>query len=130
MHPIRTAMAAGLAQLKFLKSKKVHPYIKEITEELAKGIEEAAKETKGLDVKVNHVCGMLSVFLTGEDVKDYESAKTSDTGLFARLWKGLLEQGIYWPPSQFEAAFLSTMHTKRDIATTVDAFKKVFKEIS
>lgn len=123
------AMAAGLAQLKVLKDKKKHTYIKEITETLASGIEEAAKAAK-FDATVNQVCGMISVFCTNKEVFDFETASKSDTKLFAKLWKGLLEEGIYWPPSQFEAAFPSSMHSKKDIERTIEAFKKVFKDLS
>ena len=124
------AMAAGIAQLRVLKAdKRVYEYIKESTENLASGIEEAAKKAK-VDVAVNQVCGMISVFLTKEDVVDFESASTSDTKQFAKLWKALLKEGIYWPPSQFEAAFPSFMHTKKDIEKTVEAFETAFKSIS
>jgi glutamate-1-semialdehyde 2,1-aminomutase len=54
-------------------------------------------------------------------VVDYQSAKQADTGLFARFFQNLLSAGIYWPPSQFEAAFISTAHTDEDIQLTLKA---------
>ena len=124
------AMAAGLAQLRLIRGKKTYERLGEITEELASRIKKAASKARGIDITINHVCGMISVFLTDEEVVDFESASKSDTKLFARLWQGLLEEGVYWPPSQFEAAFPSLMHTEKDLEATGDAFEKVFKSLS
>lgn len=121
------AMAAGAAQLKVLKDKKRYEELKATTQALVDGINEAIKETKA-DAHVASICGMLTVFLTKNPVTDLESAKKSDTAKFAKLWKKLLENGVYWPPSQFEAAFVSTMHSKQDVKATIEAFKKAFSE--
>jgi len=62
-------------------------------------------------------------------VHDYASAKTSDTALFARFFHELLERGIYFPPAQYEAAFVSLAHTEGDIDTTVRAAGEIFREL-
>jgi glutamate-1-semialdehyde 2,1-aminomutase len=59
-------------------------------------------------------------------VKDYESARASDTARYARFFHAMLGQGVYFPPSQFEAAFVSLAHTKRDVAATVHAARTAF----
>jgi glutamate-1-semialdehyde 2,1-aminomutase len=122
------AMAAGVAQLRVLKDKKRYEDLKATTETLAEGIKEAAADAK-VDAQVSFTCGMISVFLTKHPVTDLDSAKKSDTAKFAKLWQKLLENGIYWPPSQFESAFVSMMHDKHDVKSTIDAFKKAFSEI-
>ena len=64
---------------------------------------------------------MLTAFLTAGPVTDYASAKKSDTAAFGKFFGSLLEQGVYFPPSQFEAAFVSAAHSEHDIAETVEA---------
>lgn len=123
------AMAAGLAQLRALRSEKIYAEMKEMTDKLAQGVRDAAKE-HGIKVNVSSTCGMITVFFTKGEVTNFEEAQKADTEMFSKVWKELLNHGIYWPPSQFEAAFLSTMHTKRIIDQTIEAFDKVFKEVS
>ncbi len=122
------AMASGLAQLKIVKNEKALIQLKEITDKLVAGFEKAIKDT-GVNATVNSTCGMFTVFFTKEKVTDFESAKTSDTKKFAKFWQNLLEEGVYWPPSQFEAAFVSTMHTNFDIEQTLEAFEKALKNL-
>jgi glutamate-1-semialdehyde 2,1-aminomutase len=118
------AMAAGLAQLRFLKANKPYARLGEITELLANGLKEiAAKEDIAVPLQVTHVPGMVSFFFTDKPVTDFESALTCDTELFGKVWRGLLERGIYWPPSQFESAFISTVHSKADVHETLVAFE-------
>jgi len=69
---------------------------------------------------------MFTLFFTQTPVVDYETAKTSDTARFGKFFHHLLEQGVYFPPSQFEAAFLSTAHTDEDIARTKRAIESFF----
>jgi len=64
-----------------------------------------------LDITVNYTTGMLTPFFTRERVKDYDSAMTSDTGMYAKFFWKLIEGGVYPPPSQFEAWFISTAYT-------------------
>jgi glutamate-1-semialdehyde 2,1-aminomutase len=72
---------------------------------------------------------MFTVFFTAPPVKDYERAKKSDTEAFARYFVLMLDQGIYLPPSQFEAAFISLAHSHEDLERTVAAARTAFKKM-
>lgn len=121
------AMAAGLAQLQILSSnKKLYRQLDQMGEYLEEGIK--SNFTKlGLKWKFNRVGSMFTLFFTEVPVRDYESAMTCDTKKFARYFIEMLNQGIYLPPSQFEAAFISTAHTERDIEKTVEASYNALK---
>ena len=118
------AMAAGLTQLKLLKA---HPEVYEHLERrgalLQAGLEEALK---GMDAQVNRVGSILTVFFTKEPVTGYAQAKAFDLEQFKRWYLGLLSQGIYAAPSQFEAMFLSDAHTDADIQKAITAAKNIF----
>lgn len=122
------AMAAGVAQLKALRNEKIYTDLQESTDKLAQGLKDLIKE-HGVSATVSHTCGMITVFFTNKEVTNFDQAQKADTDTFAKVWKSLVEHGVYWPPSQFEAAFLSTMHTKRIIDQTIEAFEKAFKEL-
>jgi glutamate-1-semialdehyde 2,1-aminomutase len=70
---------------------------------------------------------MFTWFFQQSDIHDYDSAAKSDTAKFGRFHRGMLERGVYLPPSQFEAAFLSTAHTSNDINRTIDVARETFK---
>lgn len=72
---------------------------------------------------------MVGVFFTDEPVINYETARSSDLELFAKYYRGMIEEGIFLPPSQFEGLFLSTAHTDEDIDQTIEAIWNVFKHI-
>lgn len=72
---------------------------------------------------------MMTVFFNDGTVTDYESAKKSDTELFARWFKGMLDHNIYLAPSQFEAAFISGAHTEADIDRTINAAREVLSSL-
>jgi len=114
------AVAAGLAMLRHLKA---HPEIYEQLERRAAALVDAAPP----NITVNRVGSMFTFFFTDQPVTDYESAKRSDTKRFARFFRRMLELGIYLPPSQFEAAFVSAAHSEQDIAQTVQAARAGFK---
>jgi glutamate-1-semialdehyde 2,1-aminomutase len=109
------AVAGGLAALRFLEQ---HP---EIYEQLEARGEHLCRGLAGTGFTVNRVGSMFTLFFTSGPVTDYESAKTSDTQAFGRYFRAMLEGGIYLPPSQFEAAFLSAAHTVKDIDKTIAA---------
>jgi glutamate-1-semialdehyde 2,1-aminomutase len=115
------AMAAGIAQLKTLQNTNAYAHIAQSTKRLADGLTEAAKEAKK-NVQVVSVPGMLTFFMSSSPVKNFEDAQKCDTEKFGKMWKSMLDKGVYWPPSQFEAAFMSTMHHKIDIDATIKAF--------
>jgi glutamate-1-semialdehyde 2,1-aminomutase len=77
-------------------------------------------------VTVNRVGSMFTWFFTDQTVTDWDSAKRADTGKFAAFHRRMLEQGIYLPPSQFEAAFVSAAHTDADIRKTTEAARRAF----
>jgi glutamate-1-semialdehyde 2,1-aminomutase len=110
------AVAAGLAMLRHLKA---HPEIYASLE--IKGAQLAAAAPKG--VTVNRAGSMFTFFFNAGRVTDYESARRSDTARFAGFFRHMLERGVYLPPSQFEAAFISAAHTPEDIARTADALR-------
>ena len=113
------AVAAGLATLKYLKS---HPEVYATIEQRSAQL--AAGSPAG--ITTNRVGSMFTFFFTGGEVTDYESAKRSDTGAFAKFFHWMLEHGIYMAPSQFEAGFVSAAHTEADIRTTVEAAREYF----
>jgi glutamate-1-semialdehyde 2,1-aminomutase len=122
------AMACGVAQLRIVKNDHVLKDLSEITDKLVAGIQKIIDEQK-IDAIINKTSGMFTIFFTKKEVFDFESAKKSDTKKFARFWQNLLEEGVYWPPSQFEAAFVSTMHTDFDVNQTLKAFESALKNL-
>jgi glutamate-1-semialdehyde 2,1-aminomutase len=120
------AMAAGIAQLKSLNQATIYPTLEQKTKQLAEGLQELS--TKKMPLKVSFVTGMLTVFFTNEAVTDFASAQKCDTERFGKVWRELLELGIYWPPSQFEAAFMSLVHSKKDIEETINSFEKALSK--
>ena len=91
--------------------------------EARRGRHEAAKEA-GVAMTANRVGSMFTFFFTDHLVTDWESAATCDTARFGRFHKAMLEAGVWLPPSQFEAAFLSTAHTEGDIDETIAAARE------
>ena len=119
------AMTAGIETIRMLGQPEVYPRLESTTSALEKGIL-AAVARAAVPVQVSRLGSLLTVFFTGEQVTDYESARKADTALFGRFFQELLARGIYWPPSQFEAAFVSTAHSFEDIRATIDAVEKAF----
>ncbi len=111
------AVAAGLAMLRYLKS---HP--ETYTQLDARTAAICAAAPRG--TTVNRVGSMFTVFFTPGPVTDYASAKKSDTTRFASFHRQMLEQGVYLPPSQFEAAFVSAAHSDHDIQATIQRFRE------
>jgi len=114
------AMAAGIATLCQLKANREAFYkqLDEIAEKLAAGVTAAANEA-GVPVTANRVGSMFTFFFTDKPVSDWQTASGCDTAKFGRFHGALLDAGVWLPPSQFEAAFLSVAHTERDIADTI-----------
>jgi glutamate-1-semialdehyde 2,1-aminomutase len=118
------AMAAGLEMLKLVKSgKAIYKKLERLGRTLESEIN-AHLASIGRAYKINRVGSMFTLFFTERDVADYASAKACDTKAFAAFCSSMLDRGIYLPPSQFEAAFLSTAHTERNVEQTLRAFKK------
>ncbi|HZZ86400.1 MAG TPA: glutamate-1-semialdehyde 2,1-aminomutase [Anaeromyxobacteraceae bacterium] len=119
------AMGAGIATLRQL-SKASYERLEKVSAELAAGLEAAAREA-GVPVQVNRVGSMLTVFFTDKPVFDAQSARACDTKRFGRWFHAMLEAGVYLPPSQFEAAFVSLAHSGEDIEATLAAAKGAFR---
>jgi len=119
------AMAAGIATLCQLKANRQQFYaqLDSMSGKLVAGILTAAKEA-GVEMTANRVGSMFTFFFTGEHVTSWESAATCDTAKFGRFHGALLDAGVWLPPSQFEAAFLSIAHTQADIDDTVAAARE------
>lgn len=122
------AVTAGLATLKQLRARGVYKRLDEQSAALAKGIGEAARKA-GIPLTQTRVGSMLTAFFTSNPVVDWDTAKQSDTKRYGQFFHHMLEQGIYLAPSQFEAAFLSTAHTTRDIDQTIKAATAAFKKL-
>ncbi|MCH2573485.1 glutamate-1-semialdehyde 2,1-aminomutase [Candidatus Poribacteria bacterium] len=118
------AMAAGIATLTALKSPNFYETLGNISSILAEGIKDISHKYQ-IPSYHSRVGSMLSCFFTDQVVTDFTSAKTSDTDRFAQFFWGLLNQGVYIAPSQFEAAFVSIAHTEKDIETTISAVDRV-----
>ena len=114
------AVSAGLAALRRLRSENPYPRLEALGSRLEKGIRDVIAKTQ-VAAQFNRVGSMFTLFFTKEPVRDFASAKTCDTTRFNRFFHSMLEQGIYLPPSQFEAAFISAVHTDTDIDRTVKA---------
>ena len=120
------AMAAGLTQLKYLyEHQEVYKDLEAKGAKLYGTMEEILKET-GSPYQVNHVSSLGSIFFATEEVKDYTSAKASDTKKFAEYFLHMLKNGIHLAPSQFEAMFLSTAHSDAVIEETLDKVRAFF----
>jgi glutamate-1-semialdehyde 2,1-aminomutase len=121
------AMAAGIATLGHLASRRQEVYagLAAHTAAVAEGIAEAAGEA-GIAMATNRAGSMVTWFFTAGPVTDFASASGSDTDAFGRFHRAMLDEGVWLPPSQFEAAFLSTAHTSADVDFTVAAAQRAF----
>jgi glutamate-1-semialdehyde 2,1-aminomutase len=122
------AMTAGMVTLELLKSKKVYRDLEKKTSYLTEAISEKAEEN-GISITINRGTGMFTLFFTAGPVRDYRTAKTSDTKRFAQFFIEMMERGIYLPPSQFEAWFISLAHTQKDLDQTIEACDTAFKKM-
>jgi glutamate-1-semialdehyde 2,1-aminomutase len=121
------AMAAGLAVLKYLRENKAQIYaqLDHISGRLTDGVSAAAQEA-GVALYFNRVGSMLTWFFQSGPVTDWMSASRSDTQAFARFFRAMLEGGVYLPPSQYEALFVSAAHTEADVTETIGVAKAAF----
>lgn len=124
------AMRAGHAVLSKISEEKdtVYPALEAFGSALESGMRENLDEL-GLDYRINRVGAMMSLFFTDEPVVDQDTAKTTDTDRYAAYFHGMLEEGIYLPPSQFEAIFFGTHHDDDVLHETLAAQRTVLKRI-
>lgn len=125
------AMAAGIATLGHLLVHKtsIYPLLDEMTAAIAEGVARAAAE-QGIALTTNRVGSMFTWFFTPSPVTDFATASSSDTTAFARFHEAMLDRGVWLPPSQFEAAFVSTVHGAEEAAIVVEAAKEALKEVA
>lgn len=122
------AMAAGIAALDELAQSTAYQDLEQLGEQLETGMRDAARSAK-VAVTWQRIGSMFCGYFTGRPVRNLADAMTSDRSRFARYFHGMLEEGIYLAPSQFEAGFLSTAHTAKDVDQTVEAAARVFRTI-
>ncbi len=122
------AMAAGIATIKKLREKGVYKKLDSKAGLLVDGIKEILKK-QNIKATINSRGSMFTIFFTDLEVIDYSSALKSDTKIYSRFFNKLLDAGIMFPPSQFEAVFVSLAHTEKDIAKTLNVFSNAVKSI-
>lgn len=120
------AMTAGLWCLSHL-TPALYKRLEALTQRLADGLSDAAQRA-GVALQVNTSASVLTPFFTDANVRDYRTATSADTDRYGRFFRGMIARGIYPPPSQFEAWFLSNAHTNRDVAQTLVAARAALRE--
>ena len=121
------AMTAGYETLSQL-SEETYKEINRKVDKLVKGYEEAS-EKYNIPLQINRVGSMVGVFFTDQNVINFETAQSSDLDRFAKYYRGMIEEGVFLPPSQFEGLFLSTAHTDEHIEKTIQAVHNVFANL-
>lgn len=123
------AVAAGMTMLRKLDADRgIYDRLEQNAARLCREIE-AAFRAASVPVRINRVGSMFTFFFTDRPVHDYSDAKRSDTAAFGRFFRGLLDRGVYLPPSQFEAAFLSAAHTDADLDQTIEAARAALAQL-
>jgi len=123
------ATTAGIENLKILAtSKHLYKRLETIAAVLCEGIKEIA-EQHGLSLQVTQLASMFTLFFSEKRVNNYQQARACNLDTFAEYFRRMLQEGIYLPPSQFETNFVSTAHTRGNIARTLEAVDKAFKSI-
>jgi len=117
------AMAAGIATLDALAEPRAYERLEALSRRLEEGLTSSSADA-GAAARVQRVGSMISLFFTPEPVTDCASALRCDTAAFGRFFRGMLERGVYLPPSQFEAWFVSLAHTDQDVDRTVEAARE------
>jgi glutamate-1-semialdehyde 2,1-aminomutase len=123
------AMAAGAVQLDLLKAPGTYERLEALSARLHEGLSKAVAAA-GTPATLNRVGSMITLFFCAGPVVDYATAKAADTALFGRFFHALLERGVYLPPAQFEAAFVSLAHTEADIDETVRAAADALRTVA
>lgn len=123
------AMAGGIATLKGLQTEGVWQAVADMTGQLTDAIHTVA-EAAGVTIQINRVGTMFTTFFNEAPITDWTSAARSDTERFGRFHNVLLQNGVYLPPSQYEACFLSTAHGRQEIEQTVRAFETAFLQFN
>jgi len=120
------AVTAGIETLRLLRDPGLYERLEAKARQLCDGVQDAA-ERAGVPVYATRIGSMFCTFFSDHPVTDYASASTSDTARFRRYFHALLDAGVYVAPSQFEAGFISTVHTDDDIERTIEASHQAFQ---
>jgi len=121
------AVTAGIEMLNLLSQLGVYEDLENKSERLCKGFKKNVKKL-GVTATFTRVGSMFSMFFTDQEIVNFDSVKTSDTDLFKRYFNAMLEEGIYIAPSQFEAGFMSAVHTDDDIDQTIAAQSRALQK--
>lgn len=121
------AMTAGIEMIKLLSGQSVYEELERKSEKLCAGYESNVKKL-GIKAQFTRVGSMFSMFFTDQNIIDFESVKSSDTNFFRSYFTSLLEEGVYIAPSQFEAGFMSAVHTDEEIEQTIEANYKALQK--
>lgn len=122
------AVAAGLRTLEILRSENPYPRLERISSMLCRGLQQAAASS-GIPVQVPRCGSMFTVYFSSSPVNDFRSAGECDMERFRAYFKGMLAEGIYLPPSQFEACFVSLAHDEEVIEETIEVAERVFASL-
>ncbi len=122
------AMASGVITLRILSGEGAYGVLDDLAAKLTNGLETLARRAE-MPVQINRAGSMFTLFFADAPVADYASAKHADTERYARFFRALLERGVYFPPSQFEACFVSLAHMERDIDATLEVAEAALGEI-
>jgi glutamate-1-semialdehyde 2,1-aminomutase len=122
------AMTAGIVTLQILRNKESYKDLQEKGDFLFNELKESARSA-GIDLTINYHGSLGSIFFTPGPVKDFNSAKASDSGLFKKFYHNMLSKGIYLAPSPFEAIFISIAHDNESLEYTAESARKSFKEL-
>jgi len=124
------AMAAGIATVGYLQehAAQVYPQLEKVSKAVAEGVAAEAARA-GVPLTLNRVGAMWTWFFTPGPVRDYTEAALSDTAAFGRFHRAMLDQGVWLPPSQFEAAFLGAAHGDAEISSTIEAARDAFQAV-
>lgn len=123
------AMAAGIATLRLLQAQDFYKDLNNRSAGFAQQLQEVSVAS-GVPVQLNRVGSLMTPFFTSEPVTDFESAMKSNTELYGRHWRAMLEMGVYLAPSQFEVAFVSGVHTEEELKMVVQKTELSFKKLA
>jgi len=123
------AVRAGIYTLHFLKEYDPYSIFRERLGTLEKAVLEIARK-EGVPYRINGLTSMFTGFFVRQDVVDYESAILSDKGLYQTFFKLMLKEGLFFAPSQYESAFLTLAHEEKVLAKTIEAYEKVFRQMT
>ncbi|WP_028315356.1 glutamate-1-semialdehyde 2,1-aminomutase [Desulfatibacillum aliphaticivorans] len=122
------AMAAGIATLKEISQPGFYEALEKSSQTLADGLKKAAADA-GVEAVISRVGSMQTLFFSPGPVENFEDAKKCDLDRFSKFYQGMRDEGVFLPPSQFEAWFVSSAHTEADIEATLKAAEKVLRQL-